>query len=220
MLFMLHFLERSDVFFDIGANAGSYSILAAGICESKVYSFEPVLQARLRLEENLNLNGLSTKYIQSCALGSFQGKIQLTKSLDAMNHVVRNPKDISSESVEMQTLDSFALVAGVALMKIDVEGYEMEILRGGKGFLRNPFLKALIIETNGETEHYGSTNLEIEMFLYNFGFKPFRYDATTRNLTPLKGVNSIGNTIFVRDLDDVAARLHNGLKISIHDDVF
>lgn len=216
MLFMLHFLNESDVFFDIGANAGSYSLLAAGISKSNVYSFEPVLQTRQKLVENLTLNRLPTKFVQSCALGARQGKVQLTKSLDAINHVVRASEDLVVDSVELKTLDSYAIVAGVSLVKIDVEGYEMEILRGATSFLEKPALKALIVETNGETKHYGSSDSEIEIFLAHFGFSAYDYDPTARKLILLKAANTIGNTIFVRDLDDVITRISSGPRVSIH----
>lgn len=216
MLFMLHFLNESDVFFDIGANAGSYSLLAAGISKSNVYSFEPVLQTRQKLVENLTLNSLPTKFVQSCALGARQGKVQLTESLDAINHVVRASEELAVDSVELQTLDSYAIVAGVSLVKIDVEGYEMEILRGATSFLEKPALKALIVETNGETKHYGSQDSEIEIFLSHFGFSAYDYDPTARKLTLLKAANTIGNTIFVRDLDDVITRISSSPRVSIH----
>jgi FkbM family methyltransferase len=216
MLFMLHFLHESDVFFDIGANAGSYSLLAAGISKSNVYSFEPVFQTRQKLLENLKLNGLPTKFVQSCALGARQGKVQITESLDAINHVVRASEDLLVDSVELQTLDSYAMVAGVSLIKVDVEGYEMEILRGATSFLEMPALKALIVETNGETKHYGSSDSEIEIFLAHFGFSAYGYDPTVRKLTLLKAANTIGNTIFVRDLDDVITRISSGPRVSIH----
>lgn len=220
MLFMLHFLRESDVFFDIGANAGSYSLLASGISKSDVYSFEPVMQTRQRLIENLKLNGLPTKFVQSCALGSTSGKVQLTTSLDAINHVVRVTENLPVDSVELKTLDSYAMVAGVSLIKIDVEGFEMEILRGARDFLKQSMLKALIVETNGETEHYGSSDLEIENYLGLFGFSPYDYDPKTRILTPLTEANKIGNTIFLRDLDEVVTRIKSGEIISIHKSSF
>ncbi len=220
MLFMLHFLTESDVFFDIGANAGSYSLLAGGISKCKVYSFEPVLQTRKRLIENLKLNDLPTNFVQSCALGASQGKVKLTKSLDAINHVIRASEDSHVNSVKMRTLDSYAKVVGVSLIKIDVEGYEMEILRGAKDFLKQSTLKALIIETNGETQHYGSSNSELENYLNLFGFSPYEYDPKHRNLTALDKTKKIGNTIFIRDKDDVFTRVNSGQRILIHNSLF
>lgn len=220
MLFMLHFLQAGDIFFDIGANAGSYSLLAAGISNCKVYSFEPVLHTRLRLIENLVLNGLPTDSVQSCALGSSQGKIQFTKSLDAVNHVVRASEVVSSDLVDQQTLDSYADVLGVSLIKIDVEGYEMEILRGASRFLKNSSLQALIVETNGETKYYGSSDSEIAIFLNQYGFKPFAYNPLQRCLTPLDQPNRVGNTIFIRDLNFAMRRTIDGPKIAIREAIF
>ena len=220
MLFMLHFLKSTDIFFDIGANAGSYSLLAAGISKCKVYSFEPVLETRQNLYENFELNKLSTKYIQSCALGSSLGKVQFTKTLDAVNHVARASEDFSTDWVELQTLDSYEGVSGVSLMKLDVEGYEMEILRGASRFLEIPTLKALIVETNGETEHYGSSDLDIAFYLQRYGFMPFDYDPIGRNLISLSKPNKFGNTIFVRNLNFVIDRVKAGPRIFVQANAF
>src|SRR5262249_8696404 len=41
MMFLLHFLRRGDLFFDIGANVGTYTVLASGVCGAKTWAFEP-----------------------------------------------------------------------------------------------------------------------------------------------------------------------------------
>jgi FkbM family methyltransferase len=216
MLFMLHYLTSSDVFFDIGANAGSYSLLALGINKCDVYSFEPVLATRQRLIENFELNGFSTNLVQDCALGAQSGEGRMTQSLDATNHVLQSTESGLSDFVRVETLDSYSNVEGVTLLKIDVEGYEMEILRGASSFLKKESLKALIVETNGSTENYGSSDSAIESFLKNLNFEPFHYDIENRALVPLNQVNSIGNTIFVRDLAAVKKRLSEGIEVRIH----
>ena len=52
MAFAIHFLDNSDIFFDIGANIGSYSILASGISKSRTIAFEPIESTFLQLEKN------------------------------------------------------------------------------------------------------------------------------------------------------------------------
>ena len=68
----------------------------------------------------------------------------------------------------MITLDSLE-VDKVDMIKIDVEGYEMEVLKGAEKMLQS--IKFLMIELNNNTKNYGSSNIEIEKHLESLGFK-------------------------------------------------
>ena len=68
----------------------------------------------------------------------------------------------------MITLDSLE-VDKVDMIKIDVEGYEMEVLKGAEKMLQS--VKFLMIELNNNTKNYGSSNIEIEKHLESLGFK-------------------------------------------------
>ena len=68
----------------------------------------------------------------------------------------------------MTTIDSMEFT-DVDMIKIDVEGYEMEVLKGATKTLET--VKYLMIELNNNTKKYGSNNLEIEKYLKSLGFK-------------------------------------------------
>jgi len=68
----------------------------------------------------------------------------------------------------MTTIDSLNL-KDVDLIKIDVEGYEMEVLKGANDTLLN--VEYLMIELNNNTKKYGSSNLEIEKYLAGKGYR-------------------------------------------------
>src|ERR1700748_1021902 len=61
MSFLLHFLRENDVFFDVGANAGSYTLLASGICKAKSVAMEPVKSIFNVFYKNVHLNGLQAR---------------------------------------------------------------------------------------------------------------------------------------------------------------
>ena len=89
MAFALHFLREDDLFVDIGANVGSYSILASGAVGARTISVEPVPFAYHRLLDNVYLNNIANKVTAlNIALGQEAGVLNLTSGLDTVNHVV------------------------------------------------------------------------------------------------------------------------------------
>jgi FkbM family methyltransferase len=105
MFFLLHFLRPSDLFVDIGANIGSYTVLAAAHVEADTISIEPVPSTFTHLTNNLKINDIQKKVIAlNMALGSKKGYINFTKNQDTTNHVaISGEKDIIT--VDVSTLD-------------------------------------------------------------------------------------------------------------------
>jgi hypothetical protein len=56
MMFLLHFLRSGDLFLDIGANIGAYTVLASGVCRSETWAFEPDPTSVAALRRNIELN--------------------------------------------------------------------------------------------------------------------------------------------------------------------
>ena len=82
MMVVLHFLREGDLFLDIGANVGSYSVLAGGVCRARSWAFEPDPKTTAHLERNLKLNCLeSLVKIYQCALGPTEGDVRLYNGL-------------------------------------------------------------------------------------------------------------------------------------------
>jgi FkbM family methyltransferase len=89
MGFLLHFLRAEDPFVDIGANIGSYIILACAAVGARGFAFEPVPVTYKKLIENMRLNHLDNKV--KCinkGVGSQQGSIAFTSDSDTENHVI------------------------------------------------------------------------------------------------------------------------------------
>jgi FkbM family methyltransferase len=213
MAFLLHFLREEDFFADIGANVGSYTVLAAGVCKSKTLAAEPLPDTFKILKDNVLLNHLEEKVIlKNIGIGEKNGKLFFTKSLDTMNHVATAGETDTLE-VPVRTLDEI-LPETPQLVKIDVEGFEMAVLRGVSETLENPSLKALIIEINKSSERYGHSSQEVHELLVEQNFRPFEYEPFSRKLSPLAGPNE-GNTLYLRDLDFVKKRLETAKKIKV-----
>lgn len=215
MGFLLHFLRKEDTFFDIGANVGSYTLLASGYIGTKSVTFEPVPNTFEILSANVTLNQLANKVIlHNKAIGSNKGYIKFTSNLDTVNHVLANEENQDNAvEVELATLDEFSYM-NPSLIKIDVEGFETEVIKGGEKMLAQQTLKAIIIELNGSGGRYGYDEEHIHNTLISFGFSAHAYDPLSRTFT---SQNSFGshNTIYIRDIEFVKNRCVTAEKVKV-----
>src|SRR5688572_24996940 len=83
MTFLVHLLRPDDFFVDVGANVGSYTVLAGAHVGARTYSIEPVPSTFSKLINNIAINKLHEKVTPlNIALGSNKGSIQFTSALD------------------------------------------------------------------------------------------------------------------------------------------
>lgn len=215
MLFLLHFLRDSDLFVDVGANVGSYTVLAAAHVGASAIAFEPVPSTYANLINNIQVNNISqnaTAY--NLGVGSKKGSINFTNSLDAMNHVALE-NDKNTIKVSIETLDHILKDRTPTLIKIDVEGYETEVINGGLNILKNPALKAIIIELNGSGNRYGYNDETIHKTLIDLKFSPYSYNPATKQLHVFE-IKDGHNVIYLRDLTFVKSRLDSSKKVSVN----
>jgi FkbM family methyltransferase len=223
MAFVLHLLRPSDLFVDVGANVGSYTILASAVTGARTLCFEPVPGTHDRLLKNIGLNRIGDRVTAlNKGVGREVGNLSFTAGLDTVNHVV-SPTDAAAAtvSVEVTTLDRELAEHSPVLMKIDVEGYETPVLEGAGKVLANPSLRGIVIELNGSGARYGFDEAAMIVHLQRLGFAPYRYEPFARRLAAIEGKNdSAGNTLFVRDVAWVAARLRQAPMMSVHGKTF
>lgn len=218
MSFVLHFLREDDHFMDVGANVGSYTILASGVAKAKTIAVEPISSAFSILLQNITINNLQEKVkALNIGLSSKPGVLKCTSSLDTTNHIATNNDNDAYEIVDItvRTLDEVASIAP-ALIKIDVEGFETQVLMGAEKTLTNTALKAIIIELNGSGAKYGFDEKKIHKKLLELGFHPYEYQPFDRQLIALKSFGR-HNTLYVRDYDLVAERVEKAKKIKVLD---
>lgn len=216
MAFILHLLRAGDLFADIGANVGSYTVLAAGVCGARVIAVEPGSAAGAALAKNIALNGLGDRVsVQSVAVGASVGELAFTMGQDTTNHVSRE-SDGARQQVRQTTADLLFTDETPLAMKLDVEGYEAAVLAGAGATLGDPRLKALIVELNGGGSRYGFVDQQTHRSLLQCGFAAYNYNPMSRLLAARDGISG-QNTIYIRDTDWVRYRLTTAPSFKVLD---
>lgn len=200
--FLRKSLKRGDVFFDVGAHAGYYTLLASKLVgqDGAIFSFEPEANNFGKLESNVILNNVRNAKLFNIALSDFSGKGTLhINPLNEGGHSLQSfspGKGIPggfSEEVRITSLDDFikkeSIKQKIDLIKIDVEGAEFSALCGMESAVEsNPNLQIiceLSSKNRGETIN----------FLQDRGFKVFIFGP--RGLAEFSGLKNIPKANFL-----------------------
>lgn len=220
MAFLLHMLREDDLFVDVGANIGSYTILAGAVAKAQCVSFEPAPQTFRALLDNVHLNGIGKCVgARNVAVGSGKGTLRFTTSLDAVNHVATERERDNVIEVPVVAIDEALDGRQPLLIKIDVEGFETEVVKGAAQTLRGSAPLAVIMELNGSGREYGYDEEAIRATMWSYGFSAFCYDPVSRVLSPADS-NRPDNTLFLRGVDFFQARVARGASFRVHEQVF
>ena len=218
MTYVLHVLNSEDLFIDVGANAGSYTILACAVRGAKGYCFEPVPSTYLRLMDNIKLNDLSSRVkAYNIGLSDRESELFFTAGQDTRNHVIADGES-TVDAIKVKVLPLDILLAGElpTIIKIDVEGLETLVVNGMLHTLENPSLHSVIMELNGSGKRYGFDEEHLIEKMQGFGFQTYSYDPFCRTLTPLGGKNAqSGNTLFLRNESFISERIASAPRINI-----
>ena len=154
--FLKKHLTKGETFIDVGAYVdGWYSLLAARVVgkTGKVYSFEPHPKYYARLVENIQLNNYSNVTSEKLGLSNKSGKRTFYEAESISSFYEKNSTQVTSQvvplTINITSLDAYIAkhkIAKIDLVKIDVEGAEMEVLRGAIKLLSRKDAPDLIIE--------------------------------------------------------------------------
>jgi FkbM family methyltransferase len=208
--FITSFLKEGDLYLDIGANVGVTTIPAARCIGElgRVIAFEPHPVIYLYLQENIKLNDLMNVELHNCALGNQRGHIHFTnKYTDETNRVATS----SNRNIEVpiKILDDVAnKLDSIALLKIDVEGYEKYVIEGAKMTLKK--VGCIYFEVSeGNFSNFGYGTSDVLIALEQCGFRLFKRQnereilEINRQYIPSYGYE---NLFGIRDIDDFQNR--------------
>jgi FkbM family methyltransferase len=191
--FLWRALEPEMTFLDVGANLGAYSLVAADKLagDGRVIAFEPGPRESARLSLHFRWNGLEPpgSRIEHLALGAHCGRQEFFEVLaggDTSRNGLRAPE--SSEGVRaiaasVLTLDRYAAKRGLTridFIKLDVEGGEMDVLRGASSSLlrHRPIVICEVLDL--ATAPWGYPAREIVRALADFGYRWFDVNSDGR----------------------------------------
>ena len=153
--------KKFNLILDIGAWCGTWSMAMQKYAD-QIYCYEP---NKIHFECLIkNLKTFQHIKLHNHAVGNRDGKIKLTSETATQNTRVLLEE---GETVILK-LDSMD-IHNPDMLKIDVEGLEMEVLKGGHKLLEN--IEFVMIELNNNSKKYGSSNKLIQKHMKNLGFK-------------------------------------------------
>ena len=212
--FLTTILREGDVYVDCGANIGHLALVASRLVGTggRVTAIEASPRTFSFLLDNLAINGVPDARVLQCALGERDGGIvQISERRDDDQNRVTD----SGVPVPVRSLDSVLGPARVTLLKIDVEGYELFVLRGARGVLQRTDVVYCELSASN-CGRYGYGPAEVERLLVDHGFcllmprvgrferRASVYDALGPEEIPTTGYNLIA--VHERFLDELARR--------------
>jgi FkbM family methyltransferase len=207
--FCFGFLRAGDQFIDVGANVGIFSTLVGTrIPGVAITAIEPFPPARHDLESNLALNQLQIPVVAS-AVSETSGEATFEiLERDVLNRLAPGGAVGATHTgiqVEVTTLDELLPEASPSLIKIDVEGSELLVLRGSRRLLAE-HSPVLLFEHCGHGAQFGITPADMQVFLHEVGYHLYLLDG---DLTPWESdeLPPTLNVVAARDVELVRARL-------------
>jgi FkbM family methyltransferase len=168
-------LKPGDTFLDVGAHIGWFTTIASRLVgdDGAVIACEPYPANAAALKENLALNNAQNVRLVEMALGSEPGELSLALAGDSGGISALDWGQGERVTATMTTLDEVtAEVPAITLLKMDVEGWEAHVLRGGSAALRRT--ENVLFEVNKPVlKKAGSSAEELYALLREAGFSSF-----------------------------------------------
>ncbi|MGI8756231.1 MAG: FkbM family methyltransferase [Acidimicrobiales bacterium] len=133
MSFLQILLGRRLTFWDVGANVGSYTLIASQVSHATIVAFEPHPAMFERLRLNVGLNDRSNVQLENLALSDSSGVLGFTDSASSssVNHLTTDADAaLRVDAIRGEDLIAAGRAPAPDVLKIDVEGHEGEVLRG------------------------------------------------------------------------------------------
>lgn len=193
-------ISPGDVCLDVGANIGHHALIMAQAVGEKgiVHAFEPIPFIRNQMIESIKLNDINTINIISEALSDKNGEMSLYINNDNVgSSSLVNKGNGATIPVTLKTLDSYNF-NHVDFIKIDVEGFEFNVLKGGERTIAQLHPKILFEYSPVYYQKYSlSDSTEILTFLKKYNYKLIDLEDNKKE---------------INDIDDFVHEFDHGLR--------
>ena len=180
-------IKAASVILDIGGNIGTTALYFASINQKcRILSFEPHPDTFKRAKENLGLNNFKNVEVINIGLGERKEKLKLyevNQYNPGMNRVLTGERNFPYKEIFIEKLDDFLVEKGISrvdIMKIDVEGFELSVLKGGNKIIR---LSKPILFIELDDDNLKENGVDVKMliqWLQDTGYKNiYRADDLT-----------------------------------------
>ena len=171
-------IKKTKVIFDIGAHIGTTSIMMSRLNpEATIFAFEPHSGTYNTAAEILRTNSFKNIQINNIGLGDKPGKLKLYEVREhnaGMNRVILGEQDYPYTQVDISTIDKFVSensISNVGFIKIDVEGFEYAVLKGGEQTLRK-YKPVMFIELDDNNlKDCGQSAASLIELLFSYGYE-------------------------------------------------
>ena len=176
------YIKKDSIFFDIGANEGFFSVLASKkIITGKIYCFEPQKNLLKIIEKNLLKNNFKNFFLLNFGIGESQYFTNLNVFNDtntgSSSILKKHFFNTKKTKIKVKSLDQFVseekLYSQIDLVKIDIEGYEINAIKGMKNLLKEKKINTLLIDYHMHIIT-NEDRLEHEKLILSFGYKKIK----------------------------------------------
>jgi FkbM family methyltransferase len=147
---MQKFIRPDDIILELGANIGYYVLLESKVLSDKgyIYAVEPAPENVRLLKKNIELNGVKNIEVFDMAISDSKGTARLYMGGACNLHsLINSGQDAQYVEVQTDTVDGFLRgKKPVTFLRMDIEGYETQVIEGMEKTLSSPDIKRLFVE--------------------------------------------------------------------------
>lgn len=220
--FVKKYLKNKDTMIDVGSHIGHYSVVASEkIQQGTIVAFEPTPKNCQRILENFRLNDIeSIARLEQSALSNKSGTAKFIVNHESEINRLESNADVEKDTILVTTikLDTYCKknkITNIDVLKIDTEGFELQVLQGCENMLLTKRIKTILFELNPKTDNFQKNMSEIFKILDQ---GDFHYYVTSDNKWKKKISKNISptettNVLAVLNQDQIKTRAKLAMKL-------